>query len=48
MISARYGSDMDQAFVRLRNHARNHSVQLGQLAQDLISGARSVSPLDRT
>jgi AmiR/NasT family two-component response regulator len=48
MISERDGSDMDQAFITLRNHARNHNVRLRQLAPDLMSGALSVSALDRT
>lgn len=46
MIAERQGSDMAQAFLTLRNHARNHNLRLADLAQDVISGAVSSAELD--
>jgi AmiR/NasT family two-component response regulator len=48
MIAERYGANMEQAFRMLRNHARNHNLQLAGVAQSLIDGALSVSVLDGT
>jgi ANTAR domain-containing protein len=47
MIAEREGVNMDQAFVRLRNHARNHNLRLRDLARDVSSGILAASRLDR-
>jgi transcriptional regulator with GAF, ATPase, and Fis domain len=46
MISERMGFDMEQSFMLLRNHARNHNLQLAVLAQDVIGGRVAPSSLD--
>jgi GAF domain-containing protein len=38
--------DMDRAFQRLRNHARNHNIRLTALAQDIATGAVQPGSLD--
>ena len=38
-ISEAAGVDMDQAFHRLRAHARNHNLRLGDLARSVAEGA---------
>ena len=38
--------DMDQAFRRLRQHARNHNLRLGDLAADVVNGVVSATSLD--
>jgi GAF domain-containing protein len=48
MVAERDGVTMEVAFFKLRNHARNHNLRLGQVALDLISGALPASALDRT
>jgi GAF domain-containing protein len=48
MVAERDGVNMDEAFARLRNYARNHNFRLVQVAQDLISGAVPASALDRS
>lgn len=46
MVSERLGLEMDQAFFRLRQHARNHNVRLADLANDVIVGRIAPSTLD--
>lgn len=46
MIAEREGLEMDQAFARLRNHARNHNLRLANVAQDVIVGVLAASALD--
>ncbi len=41
-ISEAADVDMDQAFLRLRHHARNHNLRLGGLARDIAEG--SINP----
>ena len=38
--------DMDQAFQRLRNHARNHNLRLSDLAEQVASGTADPRALD--
>jgi GAF domain-containing protein len=45
-ISEAAGIDMDQAFRRLRNHSRNHSVRLVDLCTSLIDGTMRPGSLD--
>ena len=40
-------SDMEQAFRRLRSHARNHNLRLADLASRIADGAIGPSSLDR-
>ena len=37
MVAQHQGIDMEEAFLRLRNHARNRNVRLVDLAQSIIS-----------
>ena len=37
---------MEQAFTRLRNHARNHNLRLVDVARDVIAGTLAASTLD--
>jgi AmiR/NasT family two-component response regulator len=46
ILSEREGLDMEQAFTRLRNHARNHNLRLADVARDLIVGTLAASALD--
>jgi GAF domain-containing protein len=46
MVAERAGLDMEQAFVTLRNHARNHNLRLTDLATDVIGSAVAVADLD--
>jgi hypothetical protein len=48
MVAERDSVNMEEAFLILRNHARNHNVRLAQVAEDLISGTLTASALDRT
>jgi AmiR/NasT family two-component response regulator len=48
MVAERDSVNMEEAFLILRNHARNHNVRLAQVAEDLISGTLPASALDRT
>ena len=48
VVAERAGLDMEQAFMALRNHARNHSLRLVVLAEDVIGGHLAPSALDRT
>lgn len=45
-ISQAAGLDMDDAFQRLRSHARNHNVHLSRLAADVAAGAIHPDALD--
>ncbi|MDZ7679931.1 MAG: GAF and ANTAR domain-containing protein [Acidimicrobiales bacterium] len=47
MIAEREDLDLQQAFARLRNHARNHNLRLVDVATDVVSGALRGSELDR-
>jgi hypothetical protein len=38
---------MEQAFLRLRNHARNHNLRLADLAHQVIDRTQSASRLDQ-
>ena len=46
VIAERAGLDMDQAFDRLRNHARNHNLRLVDVARDVIDGTVVAEALD--
>jgi GAF domain-containing protein len=46
VLAERAGLDMEQAFARLRNHARNHNLRLVDVARDVISGALPAATLD--
>jgi GAF domain-containing protein len=46
VVSEGAGVDMQQAFVRLRRHARNHNLLLADLAQAVSTKALPVSALD--
>ena len=45
-ISEAGGLDMDQAFQRLRGHARNHNLRLADLARDIADGTVLPGSLD--
>jgi GAF domain-containing protein len=45
-ISQAAGLDMDQAFRRLRSHARNHNLHLSHLAADIANGTIDPGRLD--
>jgi GAF domain-containing protein len=46
MLAERLGIDMEQAFVRLRHHARNHNLHLVDVARNIIEGTLTASALD--
>jgi GAF domain-containing protein len=46
VLAERTGSDMEQAFTRLRTHARNHNLRLADVARNVISGALQTESLD--
>jgi GAF domain-containing protein len=46
VLAEREGLDVQQAFERLRRHARNHNLRLADLANDVITGAVSTATLD--
>jgi GAF domain-containing protein len=49
-ISEASGVDIEQAFRRLRNHARNHNIRLAELSASIAEGTinpRSLDPLTR-
>jgi AmiR/NasT family two-component response regulator len=46
MVAERAGLDMEQAFARLRNYARNHNRRLADVAQDVIDGGLPTHSLD--
>jgi GAF domain-containing protein len=45
VLAERAGLDMEQAFARLRNHARKHSNRLVNVAQDVIDGTLTPAAL---
>jgi GAF domain-containing protein len=45
VVAEREGLDMGQAFMALRNHARNHNLRLVVLAEDVIGGYLAPSAL---
>jgi GAF domain-containing protein len=47
MVAEREHLNMEQAFVALRTHARNHNRRLVEVAGAVIDGSLSVSSLDR-
>ncbi len=47
IVAEREGLDMEQAFMTLRSHARNHNLRLSDVARAVISGTLSASALDR-
>ena len=47
MVAEREQLNMEQAFDRLRGHARNHNLRLGDVARSVIEGHLAVSTLDR-
>jgi GAF domain-containing protein len=47
VLAERAGLDMEQAFSRLRNHARRHNLRLVDVAHDVIDGTLAVTALDR-
>ena len=51
MLAERAKIDIDEAFRRLRSHARTHNLRLAALAQDLLEGkvtAAEMEPVERT
>src|SRR5947207_14234029 len=46
MIAERLGSDMEESFRALRNHARNHNLRLADVANGIINGTVAASALD--
>ena len=47
IVGERAGLTMEQAFSRLRNHARNHNVRLADLARTIVDGTVPISSLDQ-
>jgi hypothetical protein len=47
IVGEREGLNMEQASSRLRDHARNHSLRLVDVASDVIAGTCAASGLDR-
>jgi GAF domain-containing protein len=47
MIAQRVGLPVDQAFGRLRTHARNHNLRLSNLAGDIVAGDVDPTSLDQ-
>ena len=47
-ISEAAGVEMDQAFARLRNHARSHNLRLSELARSIAEGTVNPVSLDPT
>jgi GAF domain-containing protein len=48
MVSERLGLDMEEAFSRLRSHARNHNLRLADVARGVIDGTMPTASLDPT
>jgi GAF domain-containing protein len=46
IVAEREGVDVDEAFVRLRNHARDHNLRLADVAHAVIDGSLSATALD--
>ena len=47
IVGEREGLNMQQASSKLRDHARNHSLRLVDVASDVIAGTHASSALDR-
>jgi GAF domain-containing protein len=47
MLAEHEGVNMDEAFSRLRNHARNRNLRLADVAREVIGGTLTASELDR-
>lgn len=45
-VAERAGLDREEAFARLRRHARNHSLRLAEVAHAVSTKALPVSALD--
>ena len=48
VLAERASLDMEQAFARLRSHARNNNLRLADVANDIISGALAAERLHPT
>jgi hypothetical protein len=46
IVAERAGVDMEQAFERLRNHARRHNLRLSAVAHSVIDGTLAAGELD--
>ncbi|MEY2588058.1 MAG: hypothetical protein QOJ67_42, partial [Acidimicrobiaceae bacterium] len=46
VVSERAGLDMEQAFSRLRRHARNHNLLLADVANDVANRTMPTEDLD--
>jgi GAF domain-containing protein len=46
MLAERLDIDLEQAFTRLRNHARNHNLRLADLAHNITNGSIAASTVD--
>ncbi len=46
VVGERAGLTMEQAFTRLRNHARNHNLRLVDVARDVVEGRLAPPSLD--
>ena len=46
MVAERAGVDMEHAFQRLRNHARNHNLRLSDVSLSVIDGVLAAGDLD--
>jgi GAF domain-containing protein len=46
MLAERLDVDLEQAFTRLRNHARNHNLRLADLARNITNGSLAATTLD--
>ena len=47
VVSEQAGTDMEQAFIRLRRHARNHNLRLSDLAEAVATRTIAADSLDR-
>jgi AmiR/NasT family two-component response regulator len=47
ILAERTGLDMEQAFTRLRNHARSHNLRLVDVAQAVIDGTLKPEAFDQ-
>lgn len=46
VLAERMGLDMEQAFARLRSHARNNKLRLADVAQGVVDGTLPTSSLE--
>ncbi len=46
MVAQFAGSDMEDSFLRLRNHARNHNLKLTELAGRIVDGSVALEDVD--